>query len=108
MVAWLEILRMEVAASNITAVAAKLGYARPTVSLVLKGDYNGSTDRIAAKVVEVFSDNVQCPHLKAPLTVAACHQFSTTPMPQSSATALRHWRACQCCEHAAQTCGVAS
>jgi len=99
MVDWLDLLKTEVAKSNITQVANTIGYARTSVSLALNGKYVGSTDKLAAAVIEAFSDRFQCPHLKQAITKDDCLSFHTRSIPQSNASALRHWRACQSCQH---------
>ena len=64
MMGWHDILKREVAASTVTAVAAKIGYKRTSVSLALHGNYPGDTKYIAAAIVEKFSAEIACPHLK--------------------------------------------
>lgn len=98
MVNWIDILRVEVAKSNITQVAAKLGYARPSISLALSGNYKGSTDKLATAVLNTFDAGIFCPHLQQPIGDDDCAEFQSRPIPQSNASALRHWRACQNCE----------
>lgn len=100
MVNWLDLLKAEVAKSNITQVASQIGYARTSVSLALNGKYVGSTDKLAAAVLEAFSDRFQCPHLGQAITRQDCDGFSRRSIPQSNASALRHWRACQACPQA--------
>lgn len=99
MVDWLDLLKTEVAKSNITQVANQIGYARTSVSLALSGKYVGSTDKLAAAVLKAYSDRFQCPHLSQAITKDECAGFSSRSIPQSNASALRHWRACQSCPH---------
>lgn len=99
MVNWLDLLKAEVAKSNITQVASQIGYARTSVSLALSGKYVGSTDRLATAVLKAYSDRFQCPHLGQAVTKHECNRFSLRSIPQSNASALRHWRACQACPH---------
>jgi hypothetical protein len=52
---WLGLLRKAVKAEGgQAAVARKLGYSPAAISLVLAGNYNGSTEAIAAKVLEIY------------------------------------------------------
>lgn len=95
---WLSILRSEITKSgSIAAVARKLDYARTTISLVHHGRYGGSTDRIAARVIEVFASNVDCPHVGTEIERSECDTMRHATMPTNSAARLRHWTACQSC-----------
>jgi hypothetical protein len=99
MVDWLQTLNIEIAKSNISRVAKQLGYSRTTISLVVSGDYDASTDKIADAVRRNFSNQVECPHLNCVITLEACKDCQSRKIPQSNARALRHWRACQTCIH---------
>jgi len=95
---WLDILREQVEeAGSIQAVANQLGYSRPAISLALKENYPGGTDRLAAKVVATFCDRVLCPHSKENLSQGECTYLRTRPLPQSDVSELRHWYACRNC-----------
>lgn len=94
---WFSLLSEEAERTSITAAAARLGYSRTSISLVLAGKYPGGTDNLAAKVLEVFS-MVECPHLGFSVTPAKC-VASSGKMPTSSPGDLRLWRACQACPH---------
>ncbi len=96
---WMNVLQVEVAKANITTVAKQLGYSRTTVSLILAGRYNGSTNKFGKAVSDTFGVGIHCPHLETTVTKEQCVGFHTLPMPQSNAAALRHWRRCQGCEH---------
>lgn len=95
--AWMTLLREQVEARNITAVAADLGVSRTAVSLVLSGKYPGKTDRMAARILDVFS-RVHCPYSGGLVSPVECAQRSGA-MPTGSPGALRWWRMCQECEH---------
>lgn len=94
---WLDILRREVDRTSVTGVARRLGYARPSISLVYHGRYPGSTDRIRARVIEVFADEIVCPHSGASMRPLDCRELRSGPMPTSNAKRLRHWTACRTC-----------
>lgn len=49
---WKQTLDEAVAGSSITAVAARLGVSRTSVSLLLSGKYPGGTDRMAERIME--------------------------------------------------------
>ena len=95
---WLDLLRQAVEApgSSQKKVADDLGLKRPTISLVLAGKYPAKTDRIAARVINVYG-RVQCPFLAEEITGAQCSEYSSRAAPTSSPFAMRHWRACQSC-----------
>ena len=92
---WLRILRDQCEQSSITEVAAKLGYGRSAVSLVLSGKYPGGTSKIAAKVIGTFTDNVHCPHLGHDILQSTCADHQSRRMPTSDPAALRHWMSCR-------------
>lgn len=93
---WLELLEQAVKKNGLKAVAAELGYARSSISLARHGRYIGSTDRMAARVLEVYGQ-WECPHLNRTLSAPECAAFSTRSTPTSNPQALRHWAACQEC-----------
>lgn len=95
---WVELLRAQVAAASLSAVADRIGLSRTTVSLVLAGKYPAKTDLVARKVLDTFAAR-HCPPLNTAITGDACQRYRDRPMPRSSARDLRHWRACQTCVH---------
>lgn len=97
MMSWHDILKREVAASTVTAVAEKIGYKRTSLSLALHGNYPGDTKHIAAAIVETFSQEITCPHLKREIAPAECREMRDAPMPQSDPKKFRHWTVCRSC-----------
>lgn len=95
---WLTLLTAAVAASNKAQVAAAIGISRTAISLVMSGKYPASTDKIAARVLEVYGRMV-CPHLGAEITPAQCKSHHTSQAPTSSPRAMKHWRACLSCQY---------
>lgn len=95
---WLTILKQAVEKSTITAVADKLDVSRTSISLVLAGKYPAKTDKIAAKVLDMYA-RITCPHTGVEISHAECRTLSTSAVPTSSPQAMRHWRACQSCQH---------
>lgn len=98
---WFALLQAEVAATSITAAAARLEYSRTAISLALAGKYPGKTDALAARVLEVLG-RIVCPHLGFEMSTTGCANSSGI-MPTSSPAALRLWRACQSCPHKPET-----
>jgi len=95
---WLTILKQAVEKSSRQAVADRLEVSRTTISLVMSGQYPAKTDKIAAKVLDVYA-RLTCPHSGAEITYAECRALSTSSVPTSSPQAMRHWRACQSCAY---------
>lgn len=95
---WLDLLKHAVASSSITAVADKLDISRTSISLVLSGKYPASTNKISAKVLDLYA-RLTCPHTHIEITHGECRTLATRRVPTSSPQAMRYWRACQSCEH---------
>lgn len=99
---WIELLRAEVAKGRSkTDVAREIGMPRPSLSLLLSGNYPARLDRktrnFAAKVVSIYKDQVLCPHLRAGISREECRAFAAAPMSISDPNKLRHHRACARC-----------
>lgn len=96
---YLMLLRAEVERSGSRGrVAQQLGISRSAVSMLLSGTYPGGTDRMAELILSQL-DTVVCPHTGETLSRPACAEIAGRPVPTSSPDALRHWRACQRCDH---------
>ena len=93
---WIELLRAKVDATSQVRVARELSLSQSTISQVLKGVYNASTEHIAKRVMEIYG-RVICPHLDREIPGAECLSFRTRPIPTSNHRALDHWAACQAC-----------
>lgn len=94
---WMSLLRGQVAARSMTAVAEELGVSRTAISLVMSGKYPGKTDRMAARIIAAYA-RVRCPYVQELIPLADC-RARQKKMPTSSPGALRWWRVCQNCEH---------
>lgn len=94
---WLQLLKQAVNDSgNHQAVADKLDVCRASVSLAARGKYPAKTDKIEARVLDVYS-RVTCTFSGIEITHAECRSTSTADVPTSSPQAMRQWRACQSC-----------
>ncbi|WP_310200752.1 hypothetical protein [Ancylobacter sp. 3268] len=82
---------------SITAVAAKLDYARSSVSMALAGHYPGDVRQLAARIVEIFADHVACPHLGQDIPTARCRETRERPFTDTSRDAIKQWQACRTC-----------
>lgn len=97
---WLTLMRAAAEGTSRQVLADRLGYSRTTVSLVLSGTYPGSTEKIAARAIEVLDRTVpvDCPYLGAQITAAQCQEFAGQRAPTHHPAKLMHWRACQQCQ----------
>ena len=94
---WLQMLQDAVKASSQTAVAVRLNVSRTTVSLVLAGKYPGKTDRVAARVIDVFGQ-VKCTHTGQPIVLTVCVSYANRSAPLNNPFEMTHWRTCRKCE----------
>lgn len=94
---WQNLLKQAVEATNITQVAAKLAMSRTAISLVMSGNYPAKTDKIAARVLDVYG-RVSCPFLGADIVQAECRAQRSSAVPTSSPRAMQFWRVCQGCQ----------
>lgn len=92
----LELLRAKVAESNCTRVAAAIGYARTSVSLLVNGRYPGNPRKLLDAVVRVYG-RVACPYLGREIAPEECRDHALRPSPTHNPMLMRHWRACQGC-----------
>lgn len=93
---WMSLLQQATAEASTRSVAEKLGYSPTAVSLVLSGKYKGKTDRIAARVLEVYAVT-HCPHRAAEITLEICKQTAFGKAPTHNPGKMAQWRACQKC-----------
>lgn len=94
---WVELVEQRIEQlGSIQKVADELGYARPSLSLALRGKYVGSTERLEETVLKVLG-NVHCPYLDKNLEADECVQFREREAPTQNPTEMRFWRACQKC-----------
>ena len=95
---WLDLLRAKVAETSMGVVADEIEVSRTTVSLVLAGKYPAKLDKIETRVIARYA-RIACPFLEREISGAECRDFHTRETPTSSPFAVRHWRACQGCQH---------
>lgn len=79
-------------------IARRIGYARPSLSLALSGNYTGDTKTIGEAYV-ADRKQVLCPYASITVSRSYCHQHALGQAPTHKPSALRHWRACQYCPH---------
>lgn len=101
---WIALLRTERArGKSIAEIAREIGMKRTSLSLLINGKYPASLEKVTAKfeatVFMRYRAQVACPHLGRGIGAAECALYASAPMTMSSPSKLRHWRACQRCEH---------
>lgn len=79
-------------------IARRIDYKRPSLSLALSGNYTGSTDTIGAAYVS-YRKQVLCPYTATTVSRQYCVKHALGAAPTHNPSSLRHWRACQNCEH---------
>ena len=100
---WVALCRAEVGkGKSISQVSRETGIARSSLSMLLSGSYPAesldiATRRHAARVVQLYRDQVLCLHLKRGIGADECHRHASAPMSTSSPEKLQHWRACRRC-----------
>lgn len=95
---WLDLLREAIAASSKDNVAKKIGVSRTQVSLIANGKYNADTRHFEKKFMAVYS-RLHCPHLGEDITHETCRNNHNRAAPTSNPREMKHWRACQTCQH---------
>lgn len=79
-------------------IARRIKYARPSLSLALSGNYTGDTKTISEAYV-TYRKQVVCPYIAETVSRQYCRNHALADAPTHNPAALRHWRACQSCEH---------
>lgn len=95
---WFAQLKQAVSESNIAAVAARMGYSRTAISLVMNGKYLGKTDKIAARVAAAMN-RWPCPYLGCDISADDCAAVHACPTPSHDPARLAHRRMCRTCIH---------
>lgn len=102
---WLALLRAEVAreGNSIASVARQIGMPRPSLSMLLSGNYPASMDtkarKYAAKILSLFKDQQYCPHTHTGIGMDVCRANAAAPMSTSNPIRLAQWQACRACDH---------
>ena len=100
---WLELLRAEVAkpGKTVASVAREIGMKRPSLSLLLSGNYPASLTKVQEKhaptVRQLFSEDVFCPHVQKSIAKALCKENYERPMTNSTSARLRQFMAFRDC-----------
>ncbi len=100
---WITLLREQQAkGKSVSQIARETGMKRPSLSMLLNGTYPAQsldlvTRKHGARVVQLYRDQVLCPHLRRGIGAEECRSFAAAPMSTSNPEKLRHWEACRRC-----------
>lgn len=100
---WLTLLRSEKdKGKSVSQIAAETGMARSSVSMLLSGNYPAQsldlvTRKHGARVVQIYRDQVLCPHLRRGISAEACRAHAEAPLSASNIERMRHHEACRRC-----------
>jgi hypothetical protein len=94
---WIAVLRSYARTHGIAEAGRRIGRSRPSVSLVLSGDYPGGTTRIEALVRKALMDQVRCPGFGEDLPLSDCRDWSSRPFSAASPRSSAMYRACRTC-----------
>lgn len=100
---WVTLLREERAkGKSVSQIARECGMARPSVSMLIGGTYPAqsldlATRKHGARIVQLYRDQVSCPHLRRGISAEECRKHAGAPMSTSNPERLRHWEACRRC-----------
>ncbi|WP_282339422.1 hypothetical protein [Pseudomonas sp. PS02288] len=94
---FVQLLAAEVAASDRTKAAERIGMSRTAVSLVLANKYSSpSTAGVERRVMDVLG-RIECVAVGEIVTVEQCQSYRERPAPTHNPRAMRQWLACQNC-----------
>lgn len=100
---WIGLCRAEVdRGKSISQVSRETGIARSSLSMLLAGTYPADsldlvTRKHGARIVQLYRDEVLCPHLHRSISPTECRALAGMPMSTSLAEDLRQRRACRGC-----------
>lgn len=100
---WIGLLRAQHGkGKSISQIARETGMARPSVSMLISGTYPAqSLDLVTAKhgsrVLQLYRDQVHCPHRHRAIACSECRQLAAAPMSTSDPEQISQWRACRRC-----------
>ena len=100
----ISILRQQVEARGQGAVSRELGVSKASVSLILSGKYQASTEHIEARVMKLYGgrEGLICPHQGREISPAECADLygravSVGLRATGNPATLRQYHACQHC-----------
>jgi len=101
--AWFQTLKNEIANSNITKVAEKIGISRPTLSIFMHGKGLYGNGKASSANIEIryrqAYEKLVCPHTGSEVGIAHCRQVALCPAPNHNPLKMVQWQACQQCSY---------
>lgn len=100
---WFAGFMSEVQHSSITAVAAKLGLTRVTISQVFNGSGEYGKGKASTSSIEhayrAQYEKLTCPHTQAHVGIAHCREVALRAAPTHNPLHMQQWQACQQCKY---------
>lgn len=100
---WFAGFMSEVQHSSITAVAAKLGIERTTISQVFNGsgEYGKGTSSTGniERAYRGHYEKLSCPHTQAQVGINHCRELALRAAPTHNPLQMQQWQACQQCRY---------
>ena len=94
---FVRLLAAEVAATDRTKAAARIGMSRTAVSLILANKYTSpSTAGVERRVMSALG-RMDCIAINDEVTIEQCQNYRDKPPPTHNPQAMQSWRACQYC-----------
>lgn len=101
--AWFQTLKNEIAASNMTAVAAKIGVSRPTLSIFVHGKGMYGNGKASASNMEIryrqAYEKLVCTHTGVEVGIDHCRATALCDAPNHNPLKMVQWQACQQCRY---------
>ncbi|WP_072450780.1 MULTISPECIES: hypothetical protein [unclassified Pseudomonas] len=96
---FIKLLAAEVAVSNRTRAARRIGLSRTAVSLILVNKYRSkSTAGVERRVLDSLG-RIECVAFSETVTIEQCQSYREKVAPTHNPQAMQHWRACQHCPY---------
>lgn len=100
---WFNALLAEVKTTSVTAVAAKMGVSRPTLSVLVNGIGAYGSGKASPANMEIryrqAFEQLTCPHTSAMVGIAHCRDIALRTAPSHNPIQMMQWQACQSCPH---------
>lgn len=103
---WFQVLKNEIAASNITKVAEKIGVARTSLSVFMNGSGLYGSGKASPRNMEIrfrqAYEKLSCPHTQKQVGIEHCRAVALCSPPNHNPLKMMQWQACQQCQYKPQ------
>lgn len=103
---WFQVLKSEIAASNITKVAEKIGVARTSLSVFMNGSGLYGSGKASPRNMEIrfrqAYEKLSCPHTQKQVGIEHCRAVALCSPPNHNPLKMMQWQACQQCQYKPQ------